>query len=145
MSDLQSFSPQHVDLITSLSFSSSSPSLLVSTSLDGWIRIHARTASTASTSLTNGKGGDGQAAERNSRSSRSRNEEVGHGDTDSQDEWSEVGNCKANDGPVWRAIWGPREYGTSILVSIAGSVVDVWGMSDNSMHCSQSREKATYQ
>jgi hypothetical protein len=43
------------------------------------------------------------------------------------DEWTEIGSCKANEGPVWRAIWGPREYGTSVLVSIAGSVVNVWG------------------
>lgn len=42
-------------------------------------------------------------------------------------EWTEIGSCKANEGPVWRAIWGPREYGTSVLVSIAGSVVNVWG------------------
>lgn len=49
------------------------------------------------------------------------------------DEWAEIGSCKANEGPVWRAIWGPREYGTSVLVSIAGSVVNVWGE-----HCAES-------
>jgi len=47
------------------------------------------------------------------------------------DEWTEIGSCKANEGPVWRAIWGPREYGTSVLVSIAGSVVNVWGGSSS--------------
>lgn len=50
----------------------------------------------------------------------------GNGD-EPADEWAEIGSCKANEGPVWRAIWGPREYGTSVLVSIAGSVVNVWG------------------
>lgn len=46
------------------------------------------------------------------------------------DEWVEIGSCKANDGPVWKACWGPREYGTSLLASIAGSVVNIWGERD---------------
>ena len=119
----QALQSSNADLITSLSFSSSSPSLLVSTSLDGWIRIHAR-QSTRSSNLAKG-------------SSRSRtngqNDHDTNGDeddeehSDEQDEWAEVGSSKANEGPVWKAIWGPREYGTSLLVSIAGSVVHIWG------------------
>lgn len=60
------------------------------------------------------------------------NDENGDADAGDQEplhEWTEIGSCKANEGPVWRAIWGPREYGTSVLVSIAGSVVNVWGES----------------
>ena len=60
-------------------------------------------------------------------------EEEGGGEQDNveeeRDEWVEVGSVKANEGPVWRAAWAPREYGTTLLVSIAGSVVNVWGWS----------------
>lgn len=127
----QPLSTSHADLITYLAFSSSSPSLLASTSLDGWIRVHARTAvtSTGSSSITrNGKGrganGDAQMGDGDTND----DDEDGAGKSDEPvDEWTEIGSCKANEGPVWRAIWGPREYGTSVLVSIAGSVVNVWG------------------
>jgi hypothetical protein len=51
------------------------------------------------------------------------------GAEEERDEWVEVGSVKANEGPVWRAAWAPREYGTTLLVSIAGSVVNVWGES----------------
>lgn len=120
----QALSTSHADLVTSLAFSSSAPSLLASTSLDGWIRIHARMTAELS-SLGIGKD--------NATPSNGVNQDDMNGDDndnapqETQNEWVEIGGCKANEGPVWRAIWGPREYGTSILVSIAGSVVNVWG------------------
>ena len=118
----QALSSSHADLITSLSFSSSSPSLLASTSLDGWIRVHARASPPSGSAVTNGKG----RAVANGKSNGG-NAELDEDEQEEADEWVEVGACKANDGPVWKACWGPREYGTSLLASIAGSVVNVWG------------------
>lgn len=108
----------HVDLITCLAFSQSSPALLASTSLDGHIRVHARVPDPSSR---------GQASI--SESKAATNGERQHDDDEPQDrdDWVEIGSCKANEGPVWKAIWAPREYGTSILVSISGSVVHIWG------------------
>lgn len=137
-----SLSTSHADVITCLAFSSSAPSLLASTSLDGWIRIHARASvandsshpSTTARQSTSGaaKGrdaGPGNGTSKNGRNGKAVDDEMETEDESSppQDEWIEVGACKANEGPVWKAIWGPREYGTSLLVSIAGSVVHVWG------------------
>lgn len=141
----QALSTSHADLITYLAFSSSSPSLLASTSLDGWIRVHARTAPSPSTSSNNSRKGKTSSSSNhgvngvNSRMALSSGHDANVDEEDEDDEdvdgkqagdadeWLEIGSCKANEGPVWRAIWGPREYGTSVLVSIAGSVVNVWG------------------
>ena len=119
----QALTTSHADLITCLSFSFSTPSLLASTSIDGWIRIHARIAAAPNY----------QAIEKNDVPTRSATEDGHSGndedeaDFEQQDEWIEVGGCKVNEGPVWKAIWGPREYGTNVLVTIAGSLAHVWG------------------
>lgn len=119
----QPLSTLHADLITSLAFSHSAPSLLASTSLDGWIRIHGRTQGTRH------QAGDGNISNgTNGHQDTRMVEHDGSGqDGSDEDGWTEVGGIKANEGPVWRAIWGPREYGTTLLVSIAGSVVHIWG------------------
>ena len=119
----QALSSSHADLITSLSFSSSSPALLASTSLDGWIRIHARASPPPGNAASNGKGREVT----NGKGDAIHADEEEDEEQEDADEWVEVGACKANDGPVWKACWGPREYGTSLLASIAGSVVNVWG------------------
>lgn len=129
----QPLATSHADLITCLSFSASVPSLLASTSLDGWIRIHARSA--AATVTGEGSNNDGRLMGSNGQRGGHPDADEGGDDTvddvdgEEQDDWVEVGAVKANDGPVWKAIWGPREYGRSLLVSIAGSVVHVWGES----------------
>lgn len=120
----QALASSHADLITSLSFSSSSPSLLASTSLDGWIRIHARASPPSGSGAANGKA---RAVTKTKTSEMNVDDDAAEDQTEDPDEWVEVGSCKANDGPVWKACWGPREYGTSLLASIAGSVVNVWG------------------
>lgn len=125
MSITQPLSTAHADLITSLSFSLSSPSLLASSSLDGHVRVHARLTIPAAPTAN----GTAQTSQRHAQRHEEADGETAdeEPEAETQDQWVEVGSCKANEGPVWKAIWGPREYGTSILVSISGSVVHIWG------------------